>query len=918
MAQALKENSALESSENHDPDTFTGSAADAVYGRDKNDGPLQEFFETRDALLKEHDVPTDIIHKAYVTLSHLLLDDGMTVVDMGSNGGEMSYAMAVLNPKVKFIGIEKDKRKVIKASEKFKAHNLEFIPADILNGPLEPESADVIINSNFLHSVYSSSSYNDQIVGDILETQFRILKTGGFMFIRDYSRPMPGEYVLVEMPDIPSSGHDIKSLSEPDLLVWYSEHARPKEDPVCSGFFLEELPPRLPQTRLFRMPAKWAYEFIMRKDNRDEWDRALPVEYTFFTPREFRKELSALGARVHYSAPQWDEDHIKKNFEGKFRLFSDDGKSMGFPPTGYVVVAQKIAERKSINIEERRPSSKPASHLQISAVRDEKTGNIRDLVSRNMDVSEILPYRVNAEGRLKVYLHDGLGRGIANAVPRRSYNIDGRRWSGHMIEAIAVDSEATIGKEFDHGNSIRFARDYLGMQPEADQLLKQGPDYYPAPDFIDERVHTYYINVKKANDSIRPRKTLGDLGQFQAKGEIREFDAQQVLNAIHMGLIPNSRLELQILSLFEHEKVQAENWAFRRAMVQATEAVSRMDIKDLLRQLSESDERFKNIKGTAGDLRAVHSIFVEEGQSRGAVTGLSAEDMEFVITEEDTINTAVVMPLVRSVKGEIHAGFLVDHLPIPQRHEGNSKIVNVPAFRLPDNIKSMEQMKKFIADRFGVLPDMVIKMGESYFSHLGMTPQRIHPFGVAAPPDWTKASGACALPLWELAVHDWMLKKNQHFMTLVTRSWKTTVQDHIKADFKAKVREIMDEEFAMERPDWGIPLEYRDSPTVIADLESQMADLEHANQLNIERTREAAPNVRSGFGSKSTEMPTQSKSEPPPVETQTVSEPVKADAPAETPLNESSEVEQDIQTSDSDTSDDAANNDKPKPQPEKW
>src|SRR5690606_18341862 len=95
-----------------------------------------------------------------------------------------------------------------------------------------------------------------------------LLKNEGLMLIRDYALPQRGEYVLLEMPDTISRGKDIKSMSEADLLVWYSERARPKDDPGCHGFFLEELPPRFPQTRLFRLPYKWAYEFITRKDNR--------------------------------------------------------------------------------------------------------------------------------------------------------------------------------------------------------------------------------------------------------------------------------------------------------------------------------------------------------------------------------------------------------------------------------------------------------------------------------------------------------------------------------------------------------------------------------------------------------------------------------------------------------------------------
>src|SRR5690606_32029214 len=105
--------------------------------------------------------------------------------------------------------------------------------------------------------------------------------------------------------------------------------ARPRQDPGCGGFFLEELPARFPRTRLFRLPYKWAYEFIMRKDDRGHWETELPMEYTFYTERGFRKELRALGARLVYSAPYWDEDIIEKKFEGHFRLYDNRMNPLG-------------------------------------------------------------------------------------------------------------------------------------------------------------------------------------------------------------------------------------------------------------------------------------------------------------------------------------------------------------------------------------------------------------------------------------------------------------------------------------------------------------------------------------------------------------------------------------------------------------
>ena len=157
------------------------------------------YLERRDILLRN--VDADTICRAWFTLSHLLLDENARVVDAGCNDGAMTYAMAVIAPKIKFIGLDKSKRQINKAREKYSLFNLDFIIGDATSEIFEPESMDAIINSYVLHEVFSGSRYNERIVSDTLRKQFKILKNGGVMFIRDFARPPPGEYVLMEMPD---------------------------------------------------------------------------------------------------------------------------------------------------------------------------------------------------------------------------------------------------------------------------------------------------------------------------------------------------------------------------------------------------------------------------------------------------------------------------------------------------------------------------------------------------------------------------------------------------------------------------------------------------------------------------------------------------------------------------------------------
>jgi len=759
------------------------------------------YIEERNALLQ--DIPYAIVRQAWFTLSHILLNTGARVAHLGCGDGQLTYVMAVLNPSITFIGVNKSRKAIHAAIEKYQLSNLEFEIGDISGEMFEEKSLDAIVNSFTLHQVYSDSRYNLRIVSDTLRKQFAMLKDDGIMFIQDYTKPSESEFVLMEMHDNESAGEELSKLSEADLLVWYSEHAQPKQDPGCGGFFLEELPPRFPRTRLFRLPYKWAYEFIMRKDNRDIWEKQLPFEFTYFTVDDFKKELHSLGAQMLYSAPHWEEDYIRKNFEGHFRLMQMNGETLGDPPTSFISVSRKRSERSSLSVKERRLTQKEVGTLKIKTLRNEVDGKIVDVVTRGKEVAEILPYRVDDKGRLFVYLHDGIIRGIGNTVHRNGENIDGRQWSGHMVEAPSVNyiSVQKLGK-ITATKTKAFVETYTGLAVEEDALLTAGTIYYPDPNYIEERAHTYYAKIKENDKLLEPKAELVKGYSFREKGVLREFNAQNILDAIAVGLVPNSRLELQILSLMQHADVKSENWVRKDIQIATSRIIEEFNIKDFFKLLNKTDLRYKEVKGSAGQLKTVNSIFVEEGQSQGGRAGITAQPMDFVLSDDKTVNTAVVLPLSKSTKGDINAGFIVEHMPVPQRFEGNGLSLNVPQYNIPKEIKNYRQLKQFVAEKMGVKPNMVIKLGESYYTHIGITPQRIHPFAVFAPPGGFK--GISCMPINRILWHAKSVSKPQHFMTTLARAYRF-LADHIQLQAKRDVKLIISDVTKNTEPEWSLP-----------------------------------------------------------------------------------------------------------------
>ncbi len=703
--------------------------------QNENYARVMERFFTHDRVELLKDIPPHIVKKAWFTMSHALLNSGAVVVDAGCRTGDMTYVMAVLNPDFEFIGMDVNPASIREANDRYKRPNLRFQVGNIYTD-LGENKYDLIINSFFLHEVYSASFYNDNLVRQALEKQYKALRDQGTLIIRDYLNPTPGEYVLIEFTDKVPSGETFDTLSEAELLVWFAEHARSKsttEDNLgASGFFLEELPPNYPKTRLFRVPSKWANEFILRKDNREKLREELSKEYAFYTEQEFRKHFRGLGARVAYTAPHWDEGFIKTRYSGAIRLYKEDGTKLGPPPTSYIMVAQKVAENTSQVVMERRTSRARTGSVYLRSVRDEKTGGITDIICRDMEISEVIPFRLTPDNQLKIYLHENIPRGLANAVPRSGQNLDGRRWSGHMTEAIGVETHDIAHlKDADNFELQKFSIQHIGIRPSIDSKLMEGGGFYPDPNQIDERILTYYYRVENYHDAFPVKESLKDIEGYSNAGQIREFDAQAVLNAVAVGFLPTSRLEVQILGLYQLLGLKAEVWSDMPLQLSEIAIEEVTKINDILKQYSLSDDRFKPVRGSAGNVRLVQSVFVDEGRDQGGgMAGLAARDVEFAVPENATVNTAVVLPLVKNLNGEVMAGVVTQYMPVPQRYSGTGHTLTLPSFPLPKEVTDVESARFYIAEQFKVKPEYVARMGESYFTHIGVTPHRIYPFAV--------------------------------------------------------------------------------------------------------------------------------------------------------------------------------------------
>lgn len=671
--------------------------------------------------------------KAQMISAHFLLPAGARIVDMGCGRGEVTALLAKMNPRVAILGVDHDKAAIAAAKRAFSLPNLSFVAGDIGIPGLEDGFLDGIVNSNVLHQVYSEGGYDPALAGELIARQARKLKVGGTMLIRDYVKPPSDEFVLLELPDVPSSGASPAQMSDADLLISFSQTARPMAW-GSEGFFLQEKPARRPGTRLFRLEHKWALEFVHRKNYRDTWDAELKREYTFYTWEDYRRELMRQGLRMVYSAPYANPWVVKNRFEKQFQLYDEEGKALPPPSTNSFIVAQKVADRKGLELSERSRSAKPVSNLKIIAVRDKKNGEVHEIVKSAEETCDVIPYRPTPDGRVVMYVRAGYPRPIVNAAQREVANLDGKRWSGHLVEPLSMDTlgmtpDAEQNKEmiFDH------LREKTGLAPRDEWHL--GAPYFPAPDRIDEAIEPVFVRVENPQKTSWPM-TGGAGVHFADTGMMMELDAADILRSARVGLLPDSRLEIYARELMAMHETPPSEWSGDELPdIPRQKDVVGVDPQALLDEIPAGE--FEEVKDHSTRLKLMKSQFVEEGREGGLTRGISAQDVEFVVSEDGAENIALVLPLSRDWDNNLLVAVEPKMMPVPDRMGGTGATLAAPTFVLPQNVRTMADARAWVAAKFEVPQENVGQLGESYFVHTGITPQRVYPFYVtsARPPD---------------------------------------------------------------------------------------------------------------------------------------------------------------------------------------
>ena len=637
---------------------------------------------------------------------------GNTIVDIGMASGASSSILANLFPHTHVIGIDINPTMVELAQNNYSRKNLKFRADDgeTLQS-FKENSVNGFFNCSSIHHITSFNQYDPNRAFNTIKREAELLKSGGVIVIRDFVKP-PQIEVVLEVSSVSGTSEP----SNANLLIQFSKTARslaPKEE---QGFPIKEVESTTKDTRCFKLFYSDAVEFIRRKDYYENWNVELQEEYGYFTQKEFEEIFTSLGLRIIVSNPIFNPWIVENRYKNQFTIYNNDGVDIGFPPTNYLIAAEKIVKRgTSINMVRYLPELEQA-FLNYSTYQNTSTKKLYDVVKRPQAVVDIIPYYLH-NNEVEILAKHGYPRPLVN-IETDSPIIDQKHFSGYITEGITASNDQSIQDIL----SKRINLDKSAIENEIKSL-----EYYPSPGGIEEKVESVFVKLNQRASTDFPINTV-DNG-FADLGLIRRFNVIQLLKTAQTGALVEARLELNLYNLLKTLNIPFPQWLGGKISYSEFKVIP-TPLTELLNVMTKS---FESCNQTANYLQKNRAKFCETS------TYESSDILEYVSPQKVSLNTLITLPLVKQ-DDEYFVGLEVRNLPVPQILSGNSTILTAPALRLPKQISSFKALENHILNTiiFGSEISNFSKLGEKFFPSVGVTPEQAYPYIVELSQDNNK------------------------------------------------------------------------------------------------------------------------------------------------------------------------------------
>jgi len=659
--------------------------------------------------------------KVALTAAHLLCEG--RVADMGMGSGQGSQALASLYPRLEVVGVDIDATMVALAGQQYRAPNLSFVTGDIARRVFPDGSLDGIFDSSVLHHVTSYGGYRHDNAADALTAQVAELKEHGVLVVRDFLDPGPGT-VLLDVPgDDGDESDDPRRCSTAALLARFAREFRSLSDrPGCA---VEDVPAGGPLPappagwRRYRLTHKHATEFLLRKDYRADWESEIKEEYTYYSQEQFEALFARLGLRVLASTPLRNPWIRRHRFDGRCQLRDGHGRALEFPATNYIIVGEKVPRREGVGF--RRAGEAPGrGFLRVEHYAHRATGKVYDLAARPFATIDVIPF-FTVGGLVYVLARTSYPRPILGG----HRPLDGSRPPGYIIEPLnVIQTDRPLGQTVE--DALERA---AGIAPGQIRGMDAGTTYYPSPGGILEEVRSVFVEIDPIFVNAADARIAGVSG-FSTSGRVRAIEVRQLLRAAQVGGLPDARLELNAYELLRRRAEPLGPWIGEEiALKTPAEGVAATEPRAV--PVDARPRRVFDRTGESAGFIRIDSRAFDELDADGNV--VATQTLESVMPLPLSTNTVAVALLARS-GDEILLGIDEDDLPAAQAFSGNSTLLVAPAWRLPRELRNLDEASSWIAarlrDEYGLEIGQTWDLGGCYRPSPGLTPETVFPLAI--------------------------------------------------------------------------------------------------------------------------------------------------------------------------------------------
>lgn len=648
-----------------------------------------------------------IVEKIASASAYIPHKSGYTIVDVGMASGTGTYILAVLFPNCKVIGVDINPTMVTIANETYQLQNLQYIVDDgekLLN--LETEKIIGFFNCSSIHHITSFNNYDSNKAYLAIKRQVELLHEGGVIVIRDFVKP-ESKQIIIEFPN------NKEGDQNSSLLEDFSITARSLSPKSEKGFPISKI-----KKNTYKIEYTDALEFIRRKDYLNDWAVELQEEYGYFSQSEFEEVFVGLGLRTIVSNPIYNPWIIKNRYRKRFKLLTLDNTPLGDPATNYVIAGEKLVNKGlKLKIARQLPILTD-SFIKINSYKNLKNNQVFDVAQRPWPVIDILPYYKGIDGNFKVLAKHGYPRPIINQLDKADV-IDKKCFSGYLTETLtSMKREGSV-----HEFIVETLKNRARIDSESVKFIHHSLKFYTSPGGIDELVDSYLVEiVHKGENEIQ--NIFNTYCGFTDAGEIRSYDAIQLLKSIQVGALPDVRLEINLYHLLAKLEIDNGKWLNDTFEVKFIEKLITTLAKDLIIQHTENV--FKSTKENAGFLAHKRAKFFEQNIDE------STSVLEYIEPSFLSANTAILLPIY-NYNNQIFIGVELRELPVPQIHEKSARLLAAPAYRLNKKVTDLSKLEQYIFKQ--KIGDSKIieatKLGEKYFPSSGITPEQVYPYVIS-------------------------------------------------------------------------------------------------------------------------------------------------------------------------------------------